>query len=375
VLGLFVLLVPGAIRRWLVRRAPRGRLARLRARLAARARSAAHLGAGILAFPVEFVRGRCVEPGPGDLLLLADASWAVPGVAGFVAHARARGARVGAIVYDLIPIEHPAVCTPTTRAFAAWISGVAARADLVVTISEVTRRALEAYLSQSGRPAGSVRLGTFRLGTELDLAAPGGAVRPALAAALHPGHPLYLVVGTVEPRKNHLLVLDALEERWARGSDARLLVAGRCGWQSRYAVERMRLHPELGRRLFFFEDLSDSELSCAYDAAAAVICASFAEGFGLPVVEALSRGVPVFASDIDPHREVGGKHVVCFDRRSPAALAAALEAFETSGRLPDGVQPPETFHWPDWRESTVELLDELLRLSRAPQRPLEPPGP
>jgi len=373
-LGLVALLIPGPVRRWLVRRAPRGRLARLRLRLSSLARSAGQLAAGILSFPMEFLLGRRIEPGPGDLVLLADASWSVPGLGGFLADARARGARVGAIVYDLIPIEHPAVCAPTTRSFVDWIGRVAEHADLVLTISEATRRSLADHLARSEHASRSPRLGVFRLGTELDLAAPGGAIRTALAAALDPEHPLYLVVGTVEPRKNHALVLDAFEERWARGSDARLLVAGRRGWESRYVVERMRLHTEHGRRLFFFEDLSDSELACAYDRATAVVCASFAEGFGLPLVEALSRGVPVFASDIDAHREVGGKHVVCFERRSPAALAAALEAFEASGRLPDGVQPPETFRWPDWWESSAELLDEVQRLSRALPRPPAPPG-
>ena len=74
-------------------------------------------------------------------------------MAPFLAEARARGARVGAIVYDLIPVEHPAVCTPTTRAFRSWIAGVAEHADFVLTISESTRRKLRLgdYLERFGR--------------------------------------------------------------------------------------------------------------------------------------------------------------------------------------------------------------------------------
>ena len=89
---------------------------------------------------------------------------------------------------------------------------------------------------------------------------------------------------------------------------------------------------------------------------------------GVRALEALTRRVPVFASDIPSHVEVGGKHCIYFPRHSSEALGAAIASFEADGR-PSDVQPPETFQWPDWWESTVELLDEALRLAAPRPRP------
>jgi glycosyltransferase involved in cell wall biosynthesis len=345
----------------------RGRIARLRERALAALRPVAHRLAGIVAFPGAFLRRDTVELGPGDLLLLLDAGWGIAGMERMIAHAHAAGARVGLVVHDLIPIEQPAVCSFSTRSFSEWLEAALGSADFVLSVSDSTRVRLLQHWEERGRRAAELPTGVFRLGAELDLAGEG-PIRGALARVLGAPEPLYLAVGTLEPRKNHLLLLDAFDERWAAGSDARLLVAGRAGWGSEYLRERIRIHPELGRRLFVFEDLNDAELSRAYECATAVLCASFAEGFGLPLVEGLSRGVPVFASRIPSHLEVGGKHCVYFDYRSPSDLRRVLEDFEANG-LPPDVQPPETFRWPDWAQSTVELLDETLRLAGASARP------
>ncbi|HKJ25279.1 MAG TPA: glycosyltransferase family 1 protein [Myxococcota bacterium] len=345
----------------------RGRLARLRALVVARLRPVAHAAAGIVAFPGAFLRRDVVTLGPGDLLLLLDAGWGIAGMERLIARAHAAGARVGLVVHDLIPIDQPAVCSFSTRSFAEWLDAALESADFAVSVSDATRVRLLQHWEERGRRAADLPTGVFRLGAELDLAG-SGAIRGSLSRVLDAPEPLYLSVGTLEPRKNHLLLLDAFDERWAAGSDARLLLAGRAGWGSEYLRERIRIHPERGRRLFVFENLNDAELARAYERASAVVCASFAEGFGLPLVEALTRGVPVLASDIPSHREVGGKHCVYFDHRSPGDLRRALEAFETRG-LPPDVKPPETFRWPDWWESTVELLDETLRLAGARARP------
>ncbi|MBW2448638.1 MAG: glycosyltransferase family 4 protein [Deltaproteobacteria bacterium] len=346
----------------------RGRLRRFRTWLLDWLRPAIHHLAGVAAFPFEFLGRRTVDLGPGDLLLLLDAGWGIAGMERMIARARARGARVGLVVHDLIPIDHPAVCSFSTRSFGTWLDAALESADFVVSVSDATRARLLRHWEEQGRRPADLPTGVFRLGAELDLAGQGGGVRLALGQVLDSESPLYLSVGTLEPRKNHRLLLDAFEGLWAEGSDARLVLVGRAGWGWEYLRDRIQAHPERGRRLFVFEDLSDAELARLYERATAVVCASFAEGFGLPVVEALTRGVPVFASNIPSHLEVGGKHCVYFDHRSPSSLLRALTDFEARG-LPDHVKPAETFRWPDWWESTVELLDETLRLASPRPRP------
>jgi alpha-1,2-rhamnosyltransferase len=372
-LGEFVAeLIPERLRRrrrgrlqWL-----RRRLARLRARLSPPVERAIVWISGLFAFPGALLMGRRAQLAPGDVLLLIDAGWGVPGFADLLRHARERGARIGVVFYDLIPIEHPAVCSPMTRKFGVYLDLVLENADFAVAISRTTRDRLSRLAR--GRAGRELPTGVFRLGAELDLVQEG-EVGERLEPILDATGPVFLTVGSIEPRKNHGLVLDAFESLWERGIDATWVVTGRRAFRSEYVVERMRLHPELGRRLFLFEYLTDAELTRLHERAAGTICASFAEGFGLPVVESLARGVPVFASDIPVHREIGDKHCVYFDRRSATALREALEAYLDGGKLPPDVAPPDTFRWPDWWASTVELLDEIERLATTDVR--EPASP
>jgi hypothetical protein len=118
-------------------------------------------------------------------------------------------------------------------------------------------------------------------------------------------------------------------------------------------------------------------LDYCYRHAAGLVTASFAEGFNLPIVEALSKGCPVLASDLPVHREVGGAFAAYFRSGDAAALAELIAGHRRRGTLP-GVQSPERFHWPDWTESCRDLLGVVLELapdrdtSRIAGRQLEP---
>ncbi|MBF4213185.1 glycosyltransferase, partial [Pseudomonas donghuensis] len=80
--------------------------------------------------------------------------------------------------------------------------------------------------------------------------------------------------------KNHDYLLDAFELAWAAGSTARLCIAGRIGWKCDALLARVRNHPELNKRLFMFNDLSDTSLEHAYSHASALVFPSCVEGFG-----------------------------------------------------------------------------------------------
>ena len=100
--------------------------------------------------------------------------------------------------------------------------------------------------------------------------------------------------------------------------------------------------------------------SIAYQHAKGLIFASHAEGFGLPVVEALQHGLPVFASDIPIHREVGRDYCSYFDNQDPDSLAHLVCDVEASGRFPT-VRKPDDFALPDWAGSTREFVDRCLQ--------------
>jgi glycosyltransferase involved in cell wall biosynthesis len=144
--------------------------------------------------------------------------------------------------------------------------------------------------------------------------------------------PLFLVVGTIEPRKGHSGVLDAFDALWAEGSQVRLCLAGKEGWEVEHLMRRIRNHPLLGSRLFFIEHFSDAEINLCYAAAHALIAGSVAEGYGLPIVEAAQHKVPVIATDIAVFREVAGTGAAYFPLGDRAALMALVTQFSTVER-------------------------------------------
>ena len=313
---------------------------------------------------------RGILPGPGDVVLLLDCLWDIDQAWHDLQWARERGARVGAVVYDMIPQEHPHFVAESQRAlFANCWNTVRAQTDFLVGISrsvvdDIVR--FEERLIREGLPRIERPIGCFTLGAELDAALPGTPCRPELLAVLPPQGPreALLMVGSISPRKNHQLVLDALDLCWRRGSPQTLIVAGGVGWDCEEHIGFLRDHPERGRRLFWFSDLSDHELDYCYRHCAALLAPSLAEGFNLPIVEALSRGATVLASDLPVHREVGGNFAAYFPPTQAPRLADLVEQLRSPGGLP-GVADPTQFRWPDWRESCRQLLTETTRLASA----------
>lgn len=292
--------------------------------------------------------------GPGDVLLLLDSSWQIP-YWGDVKRANANGAVIGAVIYDLLPLQDPASFTPhQSRLFQTWWNSALEHAGFFAAISASIFQDLQTF---GGR---ELRGGSFRLGVDFSPSAEIGEVRDDVFQIFPDPHPSstrerYLSVGTLSPRKNQGWILDVFDKLWSAGVDASLCFAGHRGWDSAALLERFHRHPLWNRKLFWRDDLTDAELAWCYRNAKGLITASRGEGFNLPIVEALHRGCPVFASDIPVHREVGGLHARYFPLDDAGVLTEILAA-----DFPDG---PE-FDWPSWRESCDELISLIQSMAK-----------
>lgn len=294
----------------------------------------------------------------GDILFLADSSWSVDWDT--VRAQRARGVRVVALMFDMIPVTHPQFFPPQIRStFEPWFRRALADADALVCISDFTRQQVLAHCRSANQAA--PRCEVVHLGYDVVGESTTAVAHLQLHAILEDPEPLFLCVGTLEPRKNHAVVIDAFDRLWAQGSAARLLLVGRNGWLSEDLVARIRQHPRLGRRLFWLDDVGDADLDHAYRRAQAVIAPSLVEGFGLPIVEGLAKGRPVLASDIPVFREIVGRHARFFDPHDPAQLAALVEVELRDPPAGEG----EAFRWPSWSDATRTLLDTLRALGPA----------
>jgi glycosyltransferase involved in cell wall biosynthesis len=295
---------------------------------------------------------------PGDALLLLDSAWSEP--ERFMPVLRAAeesGAEVVGYVYDLIPVLYPDTCVPfMPPVFRLWLEHIVRKSHAIICISRATADDLIAFIVRNGlRHRPGLRIHYAHLGSDLDgenIAEPSDAVRSVFAGS---PRPTFLMVGTLEPRKGHLEVLDAFDELWAGECDVALCLIGKPGWKMDRFVERLQSHPEFKKRLHWLERPCDAELDFAYRHAAALIQASHAEGFGLPLLEAARCGTPIVCSDIPVFREIVGDNATFFEPRATEALARVLRCFVERGE-PSLHTPGCVRTWRDAAEDVVRVL-------------------
>jgi alpha-1,2-rhamnosyltransferase len=299
---------------------------------------------------------------PGDQLVLLDSSWHSDFFP-FAEQLKREGVGIVSVIYDLIPLTHPQFYdTRLVQIFNEWFNWITQTADGYVAISATVRDQVREELQRRLGPAQANTLwfDYFHLGSELDLSEACAAVESRLTRVFKTPEPVFLMVSTIEPRKNHDYLLDAFERAWASGSQARLCIAGRIGWKCDALLARVRNHPQLNQRLFMFNDLSDTSLEHAYSHASALVFPSWVEGFGLPLVEAMQRGLPAMGSDIPIFREIGGEFMAYFDLAEPQSLADLVTGFERSGQFPAALSVAE-WQWIGWREASAQLAERTLR--------------
>lgn len=238
------------------------------------------------------------------------------------------GVRSVHLVHDVLPCTNPDWFDPNlVEVFRRHLDAHLDHSEIFLANSRHTAGELADYARRSGRPAPDVRVVQF--GGDGGRPSPGDSDRPTDAAAVEllaavGDAPLLLCVGTVEPRKNHSMLLDAFDRVLADHPDVHLVIAGRQGWRVDDLAARIRSHPAAGRRLHWPASVDDATLRGLYERAFLTVVPSLTEGFGLPVIEALQHGSPVIASAGGALPEAGGIHAEYVDAADPADLASVI---------------------------------------------------
>lgn len=296
----------------------------------------------------------------GDILLLLDATW-YSNIWPSVAHFKARNANIIAVIYDLIPITHGEYCDSYhNEIFKDFIADSTQYVDRYISISQTVRDDLIRYMNEFHQDRVAEKtFDYFFLGGDFKYQTKNsGTVRTDLKDKLAVGSN-YLVVSTIEPRKNHQHLLNAFDKLWETTEDVNLFIVGHVGWKVERLMQRIRSHKRLNINLFVWNDLNDLELQYCYKQAKMLLFPSYVEGFGLPIVESLSNGLPVMASDTPIHREVGQDKIGYFSLEDPLNLVAKIEEIELNG-IASELQVDAGYEWIDWHESSVMLLDKIL---------------
>jgi glycosyltransferase involved in cell wall biosynthesis len=266
------------------------------------------------------------------------------------------------LIHDLIPILHPEFCRPhaVVRHRERVHAALKGSSGIVVN-SHATADSLASYVQGSGLAsppvlAASIAGATLRPGWEGAKASPF----PGLWA-----NGYVLCVGTIEPRKNHELLLDVwLRLAQSRGDDLPgLVLVGKWGALSEAVRHRVTNDPALSGLVQVWSTLDDAQLAPLMANAIAVLQPSLAEGFGLPVCEALAMGTPVIASDLPSHREIARGQAQLLD---PHDAGSWERAINDAIRQPTGQEARRSaaisYRAPTWQEHFQQLDTWLAEL-------------
>jgi glycosyltransferase involved in cell wall biosynthesis len=270
----------------------------------------------------------------------------------FARLARQHKFRLVIFLHDLIPLSFPEYSRPQeAERHARRLSTAIELAESFAVNSADTRDSLIEYAEAHGLQSPPIMVAP--LGIEpLFQAAPAAADLP----------PYFVTVGTIEPRKNHLLLLHLWRKLGAEHKQPpKLLVVGRRGWENENIVDVLERSHSVRAHVLETNDLPDDTLGMVIAGARALLFPSFAEGYGLPLVESLTLGTPVIASDLPVFREVGQGVPDFLDPLDGRAWGEAIldYARPDSARRAAQMQRLQAYRPPSW-DDHFAAVDQLL---------------
>jgi glycosyltransferase involved in cell wall biosynthesis len=250
----------------------------------------------------------------------------------------AAGLKIAVLVHDTIPLDHPEFARPdTVDPFRRKMQAVAGHADLVIHTTDATRALSEAQLARLGRLPDGI---TANLGVSV--------AQPIATDA--PAQPYFVILGTIEPRKNHAFLLNL----WAQmPNPPGLLILGGRGWSNAEVFARLDALPD-DSPIQERAGLSDGQIAFLLQGAQALLFPSFAEGFGIPALEAASLGTPVVAADLPVFQELLGEFAVYLDVTDSYSWMETIRRLATVGLAKRTVKTP-----PNWAEHFKLVLSRM----------------
>jgi len=269
-------------------------------------------------------------------------------------------AKIVFTLYDFTPIVYPNFTTEENRLICfEGIFNASIFADHCIAISEYTKKTFLDYFPHYPED----RITVIRLGTRPTIKiVKSPMLRKKTLNKFNITDEFWLGVGTIEPRKNYKQLIDAYREL----NDHRpLVIAGGMGWLEPDLNERVK-QLEMQERVRFLGYVSDEELSALYSSCFAFIYPSYYEGFGLPVLEAMSCGAAVITSNTSSLPEVGGDAVLYVTPSSKNSLLRTMRLLISNSNLIQELRIKSRkrameFSWADAARKTLDVYEETLK--------------
>ncbi len=300
-----------------------------------------------------------VDPSAGDIFLGLDlAADIVPHAQPWFEALRRRGVKIYFVVYDLLPILRPEWFSEgIATVFPPWLTTLGVVSDGLIGISRAVADDLAAYYEKHvPTRLTDLKIGYFHLGADIHSTNPSSGLADDSEQVLTSlrAQPTMLMVGTVEPRKGYAQTLAAFDLLWNSGVRVNLAIVGKPGWHQEKLIESLQRNPQLGQQLFWLQGVSDEYLDRIYEASTCLLAASEGEGFGLPLIEAAQKNLPIIARELPVFREVAGEHAFYFNGAEPQDLATTVQCWLdlwAQRAVPVSTSMP----WLTWEQSAREL--------------------
>jgi len=272
------------------------------------------------------------------------------------------GAKSIVVVHDLAFLDTPSSLQDKNLNYLkTFVPRSVASADALVAVSEPTREAIAKHfainISSISVVPNAVSSLFFKKASQEKLA--------EVQASYCLPSKFILYVGTIEPRKNILGLLDAYAKLSpALRNNYPLVLTGSRGWKNREIHKRIHQLLEAGNTILTTGFISDEDLPAVYQSATIFALPSFHEGFGIPILEAFASGIPVLTSNIEPMKSITGKAAVLVNPEKPQSIAYGLNKLLSEARTRTmlakrGQEVAKTYTWSKSAQAMLKIIESL----------------
>ena len=278
---------------------------------------------------------------------------------------KSTGAKLFVLVHDILPVRYKRFYqTPWREQFADNLLGACRVADGMLAVSHYTANDVLKFSEESGVHLNDVKV--FHNSSDSLINDPqvirsigdGSYLSSFQSKKKHEfllAENPYLMVGTIEPKKGHIPVIKSFERLWRNGLERKLVLVGRRGWMDEDVILAIKASDFYEDKLFWFDDFTDVDLYFGYKYSRALIFSSYAEGFGIPLLEAAKSLLPMICHDTEVAREVATSYALyysTFDQFKSHILT--IENDNNYLELKDSLS---NFSWPSWQDTGTKLFD------------------
>lgn len=265
--------------------------------------------------------------------------------------------KYGTIIYDLIPYHSRHTLPPELSVrFSLWLSEIVALSDVLVSISEYTKKELDKFISDKCVEPREAQSTYIPLGSHHSIKSSNSKIQTRYFIE----NEFCIFVSTIETRKNHAALIKAWE-KLLESNPPQLIIVGKSGWGFSEVQALVQDKKELFRKVTFIHDASDGDLEWLYSNCLFTVYPSLYEGWGLPVTESLARGKFCLCSNTTSLPEAGGEYADYFDPKNVEDIANKVRHYlqnRTELRAKESFIK-ESYKLRTWQDYALDL-DNLL---------------